>query len=352
LTCDLIRFKSTTLESINQAAQFCAEWLERRGGSVELYENKGLKVVTASIGSGDKTIILNGHLDVVPGLPSQFEPRIEQGKIFGRGSADMLGAVATMMEVMSELTIRPPNCRVILCLVPDEESGGQKGSGFLVDQNIVGDFVICGEPTNLDIALQAKGVLQLHIEVEGVSAHGSRPWLGRNAILQALRDYQKIESLEFLKESSEFFTRPSFNISRIQAGQAFNQVPSYCSFGLDIRYLPEQNPEEILHAIRKAAPETKISILMQGPPVLTDKKEIYVNVLKASAEKVLSSTVNFFGQDGSADTRFYAVRGIPAVEFGPRGGGHHGPEEYVDIESLYEYKKILKDFIQNLKKGV
>lgn len=345
LASRLISFRTTTAPAVNACIDYCAGWLRNAGLKPSVYEQQGLKSVVVSAGQGSPVIVLNGHVDVVPGAPDQFVPRIEGGRLYGRGSYDMLGSVAVMMELMAELAANPPECTVVLALVPDEESGGEYGTGHLVSQGIVGDIAICGEPTNLDIAVQAKGILQLVIEAKGVAAHGSRPWLGKNAILQALEHYRAIARMEAFKQSSVHFASPSLNLAKIRAGEVFNQVPDVCKLGVDIRYLPEQCPDKLLADIREAIPEAVVHVHFEGSPVNTSEGHAMVRRL----QKVAGG--RYFGQDGSADTRFYAAAGMPAVEFGPAGADHHGPGEYVDILSLVKYKHILKAFITG-EKGV
>ncbi|MFM1655242.1 M20 family metallopeptidase [Brevibacillus sp. B_LB10_24] len=351
LISDLIRMENTHPAAINKSAEYCANWLSQRGVQAQLRENRGLKMVVASCSPAVRpraSVILNGHLDVVPGSPADFVPRLEGGKLFGRGSYDMLGAVAVMMMLTAELAKNPLGIQVVLKLVPDEEQGGELGTGYLVDNGVLGDFVICGEPTNLGVAVQAKGVLQLEIESTGEAAHGSRPWLGKNAILQAMEDYRSIASLDFLKASSPYFSKPSFNLAKIQGGGALNQVPDSCAFHLDIRYLPNQNPEELVEQVRRAVPNAAVRVVQHGAPVQTDEHDKHVQQLLQAAEEVTKTKVRVFGQDGSADTRFYAKHAIPAVEFGPAGANHHGPDEHVEIASLMTYHAILQQFIKRL----
>lgn len=353
LVSELIRMKSASPEAVNKSAEYCANWLARQGLRVQVLENQGLKSVVAVGGQSqaEETLILNGHLDVVPGEETDFIPRIEGGKLFGRGSYDMLGAVAAMMIATAEIAKSPHGCKVVLQLVPDEETGGEHGTGYLVEQGASGDFVICGEPTNLQISVQAKGVLQLLVEVHGISAHGSRPWLGKNAITRGFEMYQQIQSLHFLQASSPFFPSPSFNLAKVEGGKAINQVPDHCKFYLDIRYLPNQDPEQILTDIRRIASDAAVTVIQQGAPVQTDENSRYVRSLQQTTSELAGTPIKLFGQDGTADTRYYAKHGIPAVEFGPIGANHHGPDEYVDIESLYLYQQILKEFITNRMRG-
>src|SRR5207237_5087607 len=92
-----------------------------------------------------------------------------------------------------------------------------------------GDFAVTGEPTDMHIGVEAKGVLAMRIEVHGRSAHSSTPWLGENAVLKAIDVFRTIESLPFSRESTEMFDRPSINLGRIRGGDALNKVPDECA---------------------------------------------------------------------------------------------------------------------------
>ena len=135
--------------------------------------------------------------------------------------------------------------------VPDEESEEieDRSTDAVVSRGLGGDFAITGEPTNLHIGVEAKGVLAMLIEVHGRAAHSSTPWLGDNAVLKAVDVFRAIESLPFSRESSEVFDRPSINLGRIEGGDAINKVPDECRMSVDIRFLPGQDPDEILDQI-------------------------------------------------------------------------------------------------------
>ena len=131
-----------------------------------------------------------------------------------------------------------------LGIVGDEESEeeAERGCDHLVDSGFIGDFAITGEPTDLHIGVEAKGVLALRLEVGGTAAHGATPWLGDNAVLNAIDVFRSIESLPFARHSSELFDRPSINLGRIWGGDALNKVPDRCVIDVDIRYLPGPGP--------------------------------------------------------------------------------------------------------------
>ena len=168
-------------------------------------------MLTATVGpEKGPTLVLHGHLDVVPGREEQFEPRIEGDRLYGRGAYDMKGGLAGMMCAFRDVATQD-RVRVHFVCVADEESEEleNRGSDHLVKEGYLGDFAITGEPTDLHIGIQAKGVLALRIQVSGTAAHGSTPWVGDNAVLKAIDIFRQIETLPFTRESSDLFDRPS-----------------------------------------------------------------------------------------------------------------------------------------------
>ena len=218
----------------------------------------------------------------------------------------------------------------------------------MVEKGYTGDFAITGEPTNLHIGVQAKGVLVARVQVSGRSAHGSTPWIGDNAVLKALDVFRGIESLPFTRETSELFDRPSINLGRIVGGDAVNRVPDTCAIDLDIRYLPGQDSDEILAAMG-AQEDAEVTKVFHREPIVVSRDDPYVQIL---AEAVCSVTPLresiAVGRDGTSDVISFLDAGMPGVEFGPAGDGHHGPEEYVSIESLHQYRRVLVEFVNLL----
>ncbi|MGK2931261.1 MAG: M20 family metallopeptidase [Solirubrobacterales bacterium] len=295
----------------------------------------------------EPAVVLHGHFDVVPAEPGQFSPRVEGDRLIGRGAYDMKAALAAMMLALPEPGSAPNGLRVELGIVSDEESEEDKdrGSDHLVDSGLTGNFAITGEPTDLNIGVAAKGVLALRIGVAGRAAHGSTPWLGDNAVLRAVDMFRGLESLPFARESSELFDRPSINLGRISGGDAINKVPDYCSLDVDIRYLPHQDPEEILEQIRGLEPAGMESIFAL-PPIAGGLDSPWVSALMEAADRHHDGTSVSVGRDGASDALSFIRVGIPAVEFGPVGAGHHGPEEWVSISSLESYLAALREFLE------
>jgi succinyl-diaminopimelate desuccinylase len=344
----LVAMDSSNKEGANQAVSYCANWLTDQKLSVEVIENNGYKMLVSEIGSGPKTIIFNGHVDVVSGKTLQFVPEVKNGNLYGRGAADMKAGVAALMCAMAELRDTQLPIKIQLQIVSDEETGGANCSGFLANQEAYrGDFVICAEPTQLGIGLQAKGILQLDIEIRGRAAHGSRPWEGINAIEKAYSVYKQIQTLPFASEKTDFYASPSINLAKIHAGDIYNKVPNVCVTSLDIRYLPTQKKEDILSQIESVTDE-KITVIHSGIPVQSKEDSLYINKLKQVIEHHTRQEPVIFGQHGSADTVYYAAQEIPAIEFGPIGANWHGDSEYVELDSVFTYQQMLVDFVKNI----
>jgi succinyl-diaminopimelate desuccinylase len=353
LTERLMTYDTSTVEGLRAAAGFVKGWLEARDIDVRDDVFGDLHVLTADVGPADApTIVFHGHLDVVPGHTEQFVPRVEGDRLIGRGAYDMKGGLACMMCALHDLADQD-SVRVRLLCVPDEESEDieRRTSDDMIRRGVTGDFAITGEPTDLHVGVQAKGVLAMRIAVHGRAAHSSTPWMGDNAVLKAIDVFRRIESMPFSRESSEMFDRPSINLGRIAGGDAVNKVPDECIMHVDVRYLPNQDPDEILGQIR-TIDDITIQRTFVFPPAYVSRSNPFVvalcDVVTAAAHGRESVSV---GRDGASDAVSFLKAGVPAVEFGPAGAGHHGPEEWVSIDSLTRYRRVLVDFARSLGRG-
>jgi succinyl-diaminopimelate desuccinylase len=343
----LISYETDTPEGIRACAGFIKGWLEARDVEVKDGTHNDLPVLAATVGAeSGPTVVFHGHLDVVPGFPQQFTPRIDGDRLYGRGAYDMKGGLAGMMCAVRDLAEQKA-VRVHFVCVSDEEADTleARGSDYLVERGYIGDFAITGEPTDLHIGVQSKGVLALRITVGGKSAHGSTPWLGDNAVLKAIDVFRQISAMPFARESSELFDRPSISLGRVIGGDAFNKVPDCCVIDVDIRYLPGQDPRRILSDV-EALEATKVEVAVHREPAVVDRDNPFVTTLAEaiSGEHAGPEAISV-GRDGASDIVSFLDAGVPGVEFGPTGAGHHGPEEWVSIVSLERYRAALVDFV-------
>jgi succinyl-diaminopimelate desuccinylase len=347
----LIGYDTSRPDGICAAQAFVKGWLESREIPVTDVDHEGLPVVLADVGApeGAPTVVLHGHIDVVPAHAEQFAPVVEGDRLIGRGAYDMKGALAALLLTVRDAA-QQDRVRVRFVCVPDEESEdvtNRSTDAVVKSGRLDGHFAITGEPTDLHIGIQAKGVLALRIQLSGTAAHGSTPWLGDNAILKAHDAFRRIETLPFSRVSSDLFDRPSINLARIEGGDAFNKVPDVCNMDVDIRYLPGQDPGEILAQIR-AIRDLEVLKVFERSPVVVSRTNPYVLALREGVGRAVEGEALSVGRDGASDAISFIEAGIPAVEFGPIGAGHHGPEEWVSLSSLVRYRRALNDFITAL----
>jgi len=348
----LISYDTSRAEGIRAAQGFVKGWLEARGIEVAERIHNGLPVLSGRVGppvgGGTPTLVFHGHVDVVPANPEQFVARVEGDRLIGRGAYDMKGGLAAMMCALRDVSEQRAVAVRFLC-APDEESEDvdTRSTDVLVDEGFEADFAITGEPTDLHVGVQAKGVLAARVVVHGRAAHGSTPWLGDNAITKAIDVFRRIEALPFSRESSELFDRPSINLGRITGGDALNKVADRCTMDLDIRYLPGQDPGDILESIRSIE-DIEARQTFGRVPAKVSRRHPYVLALCDAVRRSTEQEIVSVGRDGASDAVSFQTAGIPAVEFGPSGAGHHGPEEWVSVASLARYRRALADFVAGL----
>jgi succinyl-diaminopimelate desuccinylase len=332
--------KNTCLEAITE---------ELRGFSFKSFANKGTKSIvfynTKSFPKKFK-LLLNAHIDVVPGGKSQFKATMKNGKSFGRGAYDMKSAVAVFVILFKKLSndIKYP---FGLQIVTDEEIGGFNGTAFQVQKGIRADFVLCGEPTDLNIGIQSKGVLAIDIVALGKSSHASQPWEGSNAVVKLTEIITNIVNL--FPVSSENKWVSTCNLSWIKTtNEQSNLVPDNATARLDIRFIPEDK-RLLLRKIKSVlSRNVSVKIIHFESEHDTDPENIFVKKLAFAISSVLGNKPKLIKHHFTSDLRHFQKVGCVGVTFGPRGGGMHTENEYVDLNSLQKYFDILERFVTEL----
>lgn len=187
LLADLVAINSINPDLVPNApgeaevARFIADWLERAGLDVQLQEVAARRpnVIAIARGKGGgKTLLLNGHIDTVgvAGMANPHQPRLENGRLYGRGAYDMKGGVAACMVAIAAAKKRQLAGDVVFTAVMDEEYAGL--GTMAIAQQYQADGAIVAEPTELQLIVAHKGFVWLEVETIGIAAHGSRPDLG------------------------------------------------------------------------------------------------------------------------------------------------------------------------------
>ncbi len=330
----------------------CADLLENRlkqaGLECERLEVSGAKDGTGEVpvcqvaeyGRGERVLYFHGHYDVVPAQsPEQFQPVLKEHFLFGRGSCDMKGGIVTMLYAILALKECGAELdgRIALMLVPDEETGGERGSAWLAAQGRLGrgaGGMLLAEPTS--------GVVWNAIQHQGKNAFE--------------RMHEVVRRLQELKQEVEQ-RATTFNIGADQARQSilmlggqsgggtnFNVVPEECWFTVDRRINPEEKLEEekgrligVLEGCKRDGIALAWEILQEGQSSACGEEERLGVALARSVRAVTGQAPRFEMCPGLLEIRFYATQGVPAYAYGPGLlSVAHGPNEYIDLRKIID----------------
>ncbi|MBU2548248.1 MAG: M20 family metallopeptidase [Proteobacteria bacterium] len=307
---------------------------------------------------GRPQLLYNGHLDTVPpGDVSQwrvepFGAVIRDNRMYGRGVADMKGGCAAMLMAAKALQLEnaPLRGSLVVNFVSDEETGGARGAGYLMEQGHYDpDMVVVGEITNRNrIAIAEKGVIVYALSTRGRTAHASTPWVGLNAIDKMVKLLHGLQTRlpERLKEKPSGSLPPAtFNVGTIQGGVGFNVVPDACQVLIDRRILPGETIEsataeirEIIDQARAEDPDidASLDVLGSGPPFETAPDEALCLLARRTMEE-MGRPGDFVGYEQVSDGRFFAERGIPTILIGPGlARTAHTPNEHLELDQYIE----------------
>ncbi len=318
-----------------QIAEFVAAWLARAGVEVEVVEaapGRPSVIGTARGTGGGAALLLNAHLDTVgtEAMEAPFDPRVENGRLYGRGSYDMKGALAAAMLALADAARLGLAGDVILTAVADEEVGSL-GTEAVLDRVTAAAAIVC-EPTELQVAVAHRGFAGFEIETHGVAAHGSRPDLGVDAIAKMGHVLVALERLDRRLQAGRrhpLVGAGSLHASLIEGGQEFSSYPERCLLTSERRTLPGETIEEIEADLRAAAGDADVRLLVTREPFEVDEQHELVRAVGAVA-----GVSGVIGVPFWTDAALVAAAGIPAVLFGPAGEGAHSAVEWVDVSSL------------------
>jgi acetylornithine deacetylase len=300
------------------------------------------------------TMMFCGHLDTVgvEGMTDAFVPRLEDGRLYGRGSQDMKGGVAAMIAAAALLARDWTRGRLVVAAVVDEEYLSVGAEALVRDWSA--DMAIVTEPTDLRLAIGHKGFAWVEIVTRGRAAHGSRPDEGRDAIARMGRVLVALEArdrdLRGLRPVA-FQGTGSLHASLVKGGHELSSYPDRCSLQLERRTVSGEDEqvvtreiEDLLDGLRRADPEFEGSARLMGyrPAYCLDGSHALPRALSQSLARA-GRTDEPTGMSFWTDAALLADAGIPSVLFGPGGAGLHSIVEYVNVEDLYTCRDVLAD---------
>ncbi len=320
-----------------------------------------------------KTIHFNAHYDVVPVSGawrhgSAFSGAVERGWIFGRGTADMKGSIASLLLALQALraTGTAPRMNVEVSFVCDEETDSALGTGWLVEHApIAPDYAVVMEGGESDhVCCGHNGTLWLEVTVHGRAAHGSRPELGVNALekmsalVLALDDYKRRLARRTFTAPDGAERRPTINLGGVfSAGEGgkINTVPAFASFSIDRRVLSierhadaERELRAFLVAAAKQIPDCRITIdkVSENYPCFTPPGHPFFAAMAECVTRVRKQPTVFNSSTGFNDMHFFAnILKIPTAGYGPGGRNEHGVDEAASVRELVATAKIYAELL-------
>jgi acetylornithine deacetylase len=338
-----------------EIARFVADWCERAGLETTLSDAAPGRpnVVATARGSGSgRSLILNGHMDTVgvAGMAEPFVPRLDGGRLYGRGAGDMKGSIAASMLATAEAARRGLSGDVILTAVADEEVASVGTEA--VASSLRADAAIVTEPTDMQIVIAHRGFVHLEIETEGRAAHGSRPDLGIDAIAKMGHVLVGIEELDRRLRADPTHARlgsGSVHASLVEGGQEYSSYPARCVLQAERRTIPGESAESVVGEIQRILAQAAavdpdfsgtVRSLASREPCEVEEDADVVTALRHCATSVLGSEPAVVGASWWAESALLAGAGISTVVFGPHGGGFHSEVEWVDVASLEQCVEI------------
>jgi acetylornithine deacetylase len=338
-----------------------AERLESWGFSVDVHDvAPGRPNVVARAGRGTgRSLMLNGHLDVVgvDGMThAPFAADQRDGRMYGRGAADMKGGLAAMCAAAARAASAGIAGEVIIAAVADEEHMSM-GTRQLLRRGVRADAAIVGEPTALAIMPAHKGFAWIEIEVRGRAAHGSRYDVGVDAILDGavvLDELARLERDTLPARRHPLLGRPSLHVSTIEGGTGWSTYPDRCVMRVERRTLPSESADEplseVLAAIARArnrraslAADARL-VLSQPPSEVASSESIVCALSEALASRGERVTVG--GMSAWTDAALLNEAGIPAICFGPGDITlAHAAEEWIDVVEIERATDVLEALI-------
>jgi len=404
LCCNLIRAKGENPPGdVSEAADVVEDFLEREGMARQRFEPvEGHASVLTTIGEGRPTLILCGHIDVVPaGDLSRwtFPPysgEVRDEKIWGRGATDMKGGVAAMLMAAAALKKfeKDFSGRVVFASVSDEEAPGPGGVLWLLgNKKLEGDACLITEPSGYvgggwAIVAGERGVCWVRVIAYGRPSHGSMPMLGENAILKLTDFLPRLRALEksavevptdakalvrsgkvllsktarkrgiSVRSLASTLDHYTANVGTISGGTKVNIVPEKCRVDIDVRVPLGGRAEGVEELVRTMLPEDfEYQIVNRISPSYTPASDSLIKILQRHGRRVLGYKPPAICMTATNDAhRFRTSLGIPTVTFGP---GYidmaHAYDEFVDVSDILKAAKVYAnasiDYL-NLRKSV
>lgn len=367
LACELISRPSVTPEDAG-----CLELISARlaplGFLCERIDSNGVSNLWARRGTAAPLVVLAGHTDVVPTGPldawtsNPFTPSERDGKLYGRGAADMKSSLAAFVTAIEGFVAEHPDHpgSIALLLTSDEEGDATHGTTLVVEtlkaRGETLDYCIVGEPTCVDtlgdmIKNGRRGSLSGKLTVKGTQGHIAYPHLARNPIHLATPALAELAAMKW-DEGNEYFPPTSWQMSNIKAGTgATNVIPGTLEVQFNFRFATVHTAEDLkrqVHAILdRHGLDYELAWTLGGKPFLTPRGAL-VAAIEEAIHQTLDLTPELSTTGGTSDGRFIAEICPQVVEFGPVNATIHKLDECISVDAVAPLSDIYRRTLKNL----
>jgi succinyl-diaminopimelate desuccinylase len=367
LTEELITLSSVTPEDKGCQARM-AELLQPLGFACETIQSGAVTNLWARRGTAQPLLVFAGHTDVVPTGPLEkwtsnpFKPTHRDGKLYGRGAADMKTSLAAMIVAVEEFVAAHPDHQgsIGFLITSDEEGPATDGTVIVCDQLKARgeklDYCIVGEPTSVNkigdmIKNGRRGTMSGKLTIKGVQGHIAYPHMAKNPIHLAMPALAELATIKW-DEGNEYYLPTSWQMSNIHAGTgASNVIPGECIVDFNFRFSTASTVEGLQEGVcailDKHGLQYELTWIIGGHPFLTPRGKLSDALSDAiSAETGLTTELSTTG--GTSDGRFIAKICPQVVEFGPTNASIHKIDEHIAVEEIDPLKNIYRRTLENL----
>jgi succinyl-diaminopimelate desuccinylase len=367
LAQEFIEFDTTTPKDNGMQSRMIS-YLKKAGFTIHPLPFEGIQNFYARLGNSSPVFCFAGHTDVVPSGPEEswttppFSGKIRENNLFGRGAADMKGALAAMVSAVSEFLKESPLQKgsIVFLITGDEEGAAIHGTAkvmeWLREKGEKMDFCLVGEPTsNLRVGDQIKngrrGSINGRLTLYGIQGHVAYPHLAKNPLHEGLDILKELAGLQFDRGNS-FFDPTRLALTNIQGGTGTDNVtPDRVEIRFNIRFGTASTfssiKEKIEKLLKASGQKFSVEFTLSGEAFLSEKGRLIESMIQSVQEET-GITPELSTSGGTSDARFIAPEGIEVAELGLKNETIHKIDEHVSLADLAALSKIYKKILNKI----
>ncbi len=357
---ELMKFRTETgnLTEIDKCLDYCQSLLKDSGAIIEIsrFSDASPVIFIRNQNTENFDVLCLGHLDVVPASDDMFVPKLEDGKLYGRGSLDMKSFAAVALNSMEYVLRHKLDLKFGVILSTDEEKGSASTHAFLNAHPNISAKIVLDNDTGGDIhkiVTKCKNPVFVKIKAQGKEAHGSTPWEGTDAneiMMQVITNIRKIYPY-YSKNGNVPNDKwiDTVHVAKLHGGEVSNVICGESEALLDFRLTENSSVDNLCKNLDNCMVDgASYKIVSESTPVVMPEDNQYILEYKQFAENIMGEKIEFEHIGGATDSRAFAVKGSIVIMHSGTGEGMHTVGEYVVIESVKQIAEIQIKFLEKL----